>query len=120
VLLDTPRGVWTVDAEIARTVEERTRGLMFRRELRTDHGMLFVFERSAVQIFWMHNTLLSLDMIHLDDDRVVVGVVANTAPLTDTPRSVNRAARYVLEVSAGEAAAHGVGQGTRARFVGID
>jgi uncharacterized membrane protein (UPF0127 family) len=120
ILFDTPLGVWSVEAEIARTPEERARGLMFRRELLPDRGMVFVFERAAVQSFWMHDTLLALDMIHLDDDRIVVGVVANAAPRTDTPRTVHRAARYVLEVSAGEAAAHGVGPGVRARFVGID
>jgi len=92
---------------------------MWRRELAPDHGMLFLFEDERVQSFWMHNTLLSLDMIHLGQGREVVGVVAHAEPRTDTPRSVGKPARYVLEVGAGEAAAHAIAPGALARFVGV-
>ncbi len=116
----TANGDWLVDAELAHSPEEHARGLMFRRELAPDHGMLFVFDETREQRFWMHNTLLRLDMIFLGEDRSVVGVVANAEPQTDTGREVGRPARYVLEVSGGEAATHGVGPGVRAQFVGVD
>lgn len=119
VIFETSRGTWVIDVELAKTPEQRARGLMWRRELKPDHGMLFLFEEERAQSFWMHNTLLSLDMIHLGQDREVVGVVARAEPRTDTPRGVGKPARYVLEVGAGEAAAHAIAPGAQARFVGV-
>jgi uncharacterized protein len=120
VRFETSRGPWVVQVELARTDAQRARGLMFRQDLPRDHGMLFLFDETSVQTFWMHNTLIPLDIIFLGDDRVVVGVAANAAPRTDTPRTVGKPSRYVVEVSGGEAAAHGVGPGTRAVFLGVD
>jgi uncharacterized membrane protein (UPF0127 family) len=120
VRFDTPRGAWLIDVEIARTPEEHARGLMFRKDLAPDHGMIFVFDEAREQRFWMHNTYLRLDMIFLGDEREVVGIVENAEPQTDTGREVGKPARYVLEVAGGEAAAHAVGPGARAQFIGID
>lgn len=119
VRFETPRGPWLVKVEIAADEASRTRGLMFRRSLAQDQGMLFVFPDTDERSFWMHNTVIALDLIFLDETRAVVGVVANAAPQTDTPRSVGKPSRYVVEVSGGEAAAHGVGPGTRAAFIGV-
>jgi uncharacterized membrane protein (UPF0127 family) len=120
VRFETPRGTWLVDVELARTADQRARGLMWRTDLRPDTGMLFFFDESEEHRFWMRNTLLSLDMLFLDEDRVVVGVVDHAEPRTDTPRTVGRPSRYVLEVAGGEAAAHAVGPGARAAFLGIE
>jgi uncharacterized membrane protein (UPF0127 family) len=120
VRFETPRGPWVVRVEIARNDEQRNRGLMFRRELAADHGMLFLFQETSEHPFWMRNTLIPLDIIFLGDDRKVVGVVANAAPQTDTQRTVKEPSRYVVEVLGGEAAAHGVGAGTRAVFVSVE
>src|SRR3989442_11625804 len=92
---------------------------MYRRSLEPDRGMIFVFPASEEHTFWMHNTLIALDMIFLDEGRAVIGVVANAAPQTDTPRTVGRPSRYVVEVAAGDAAVHAVGPGTRAGFIGV-
>jgi uncharacterized membrane protein (UPF0127 family) len=119
VRFETPRGPWVVRVEIAADDPSRTRGLMFRRSLDPDRGMIFVFPASEEHSFWMHNTLLALDLIFLDETRQVVGVVANATPQTDTPRTVGKSSRYVVEVAAGEAAAHAVGPGTRAAFIGV-
>ena len=120
VRFETSRGPWVVRVEVARTTPERTRGLMFRRELPADHGMLFLFDETSEQTFWMHNTLIPLDIIFLGEDRRVVGVVANAEPRTDAPRTVGKPSRYVVEVAGGEAAAHGVGAGARAVFLGVE
>src|SRR2546421_10102294 len=120
VRFETSRGPWIVQVEVVRTGPQRARGLMFRQDLPRDHGMLFVFDETSEQTFWMRNTLIPLDIVYLGDDRAVVGVVANAAPRTDTPRSVGKPSRYVVEVSGGQAAAHGVGPGTRAAFLGGD
>jgi len=119
VRFETPRGPWVVRVEIASSDETRQRGLMFRRDLPQDRGMIFIFPDTAEHGFWMHNTPLSLDMIFLGEDRTVVGVVARAEPKTDTVRTVKKPSRYVVEVSAGEAAAHAVGPGTRAVFIDI-
>ena len=119
VRFETPRGPWIVRVEVAHTDKDRARGLMFRRDLPADHGMIFIFDETSDHAFWMHNTLLSLDMIHLGEDRAVVGVFARAPPQTDKSRSVGKPSRYVVEVGAGEAAVHGVGPGTRAVFIDV-
>ena len=120
VRFETSRGPWVVQVELARTDDQRARGLMFRRDLPPDRGMLFLFDETSEHPFWMRNTLIALDIVYLGDDRRVVGVVANATPRTDTPRTVGRPSRYVVEVAGGEAAAHAVGPGTRAVFVGVE
>jgi uncharacterized membrane protein (UPF0127 family) len=119
VRFETPRGPWVVKVEIASDEVSRARGLMFRRDLPANTGMLFVFQATEEHAFWMHNTLLSLDMIFLGEDRAVAGVWPSVPPQTDAPRSVGKPSRYVIEVSAGEAAAHAVGPGTRVAFIGV-
>jgi len=120
VRFETPRGTWVVQVEVARTDQQRARGLMFRRDLPRDRGMLFIFDETSEHPFWMHDTLIALDMIYLSDDRRVVGVVESAEPRTDTPRTVGKPSRYVVEVGGGEAAAHAVGPGARAVFVAIE
>jgi uncharacterized membrane protein (UPF0127 family) len=119
VRFETKGGPWVVRVEVANNDAARAKGLMYRRELPPDTGMIFVFPAAEEHAFWMHNTLIGLDMIFLGDDRAVVGVVDHAAPRTDTPRMVQKPSRYVVEVSAGEAAAHGVGPGTRAVFIDL-
>src|SRR4051812_36839071 len=96
IRFDTPRGPWVVKVEIVSDDAGRNRGLMFRRELKPDTGMLFVFQESSEHTFWMHNTLISLDMIFLGEDRSVVGIYPSAPPKTDNPRSVGKPSRYVV------------------------
>jgi len=108
-----------VRVEFATDPEDQQRGLMFRRTLDPDAGMLFVFplpERHHT--FWMRNTLIPLDMIFINDGLQVVGVVERAEPQTDTSREVSGLSRYVLEVNGGFAAEHGIGPGTRVEIVG--
>ncbi|HOU55034.1 MAG TPA: DUF192 domain-containing protein [Myxococcota bacterium] len=102
--------------EVASTPDQRERGLMFRRELGADRGMVFVFPREEPQTFWMKNTYVPLDMIFVASDGQVVGVVENARPLTLDPRTVEGAARMVLEVPAFGARRAGIGPGSRVRF----
>jgi uncharacterized membrane protein (UPF0127 family) len=108
-----------VRVEVARTPSELERGLMFRRELGQDDGMLFVFPETSDHAFWMKNTFLPLDMIFMDASGTVIGVVERAEPMTTTPRRVDAPSRYVLEVNGGWSAAHGVAPGDRVRFEGI-
>ena len=93
---------------------------MFREHLDANAGMLFLFERPDRLSFWMHNTLIPLDMIFISDALRVVGVVENAEPHTDDPRAVDGLSQYVLEVNAGFARTHGIGAGTAVAFEGID
>jgi uncharacterized membrane protein (UPF0127 family) len=103
--------------EIAAADAERQKGLMFREQLGDDEGMLFLFPTERYNSFWMHNTLIPLDMIFIDAEWNVVGVVENAKPLTDDPRRVDRMSRYVLEVNAGFSARYGLGAGATVKFM---
>lgn len=106
--------------EIADESHETTRGLMFRRSMKDDWGMLFVFPDEKQRSFWMKNTLIALDMVFLGDDGRVVGVVEGAEPLTLEPRMVEGEARYVLELNAGRARAVGIGAGARMEIGNVD
>jgi uncharacterized membrane protein (UPF0127 family) len=103
--------------EIAAQDGERQKGLMFRKQLADDEGMIFLFATERYNSFWMHNTLIPLDMFFIDSDWNVVGVVENAQPLTDDPRRVPKMSRYVLEVKAGFAQRHGLGAGAHVKFM---
>jgi uncharacterized membrane protein (UPF0127 family) len=119
----TPAGgapPWPVQVEVARTQDELMRGLMFRRELGANNGMLFIFPEEDIRRFWMHNTYIPLDMVFLDSHRVVVGIIENAVPQDDTSRGPDSPARYVVEVRGGYAQKHGVTVGARAEFRNLE
>ncbi len=117
VVVETAGGARaTVRVELARTDAERSKGLMFRRALPEDAGMLFLFDESADHGFWMRNTLIPLDMIFIGEDGRIVGIVERAVPHSEQSRSVGAPSRYVLEVNGGWARAHGVARGDRVRF----
>ena len=120
VVLTTEAGEHRVNVEIARTNSERSRGLMFRKELRSGDGMLFIFDQEANQTFWMKNTLIPLDMIFIRRDKTIAGIVHEATPLTLTQRSVGKPSLYVLEVPGGWAKANGVESGQSVRFQGVN
>lgn len=94
-----------ITAELAITDEERTRGLMFRKEIPEDYGMLFVFEYEEKQGFWMKNTLINLDIIWLGKNRKIVHMEKNVPPCRSEPCKVyypSEPALYVLEIKGGK------------------
>lgn len=102
--------------ELARTAEERAQGLMFRRHLADDAGMVFDMESTGDWSFWMKNTLIPLDMIFIDAQWRVVCVVANATPETLQSRGCGKPSRWVLELSAGNAARYGIAEATPLRW----
>ena len=109
----------TFRVEVAATDAQRQRGLMFRDHLDDDAGMIFVFERPALQSFWMKNTHIPLDMLFLDADFVVVGIVENAEPMTLNARRVDAPALYVLELNGGATRKLGLVRGMRASVTGL-
>ncbi len=88
--------------EIANTQAQRSLGLMYRRELAPDSGMLFVYPTEEPRSFWMKNTYIPLDIIFLDKHLRVQGVVENAPPRTTLPQSVSGiASMYVVELKGG-------------------
>lgn len=116
VIIVAPGGEATVDVEVVTTEAQIHRGLMFRQHLPPEAGMLFLMPVEKDWTFWMRNTLIPLDMIFIRGDMTIAGIVENAEPKTETLRSVGAPSRYVLEVNAGWARAHRVGNGARARF----
>ncbi len=100
-LVDAFGGKHPVDAEVAATRDQRTRGLMWRTELAEGTGMLFIFDRDDSLSFWMKNTLIALDMIFVRSDLTIVGIVARAEPRTLSARSPGAESKYVLEVPSG-------------------
>lgn len=102
-----------VRVELAITDPEREKGLMFRREMAESDGMLFFFENEAIHSFWMRNTFIPLDMLHVDSAGTIVGIVRDATPRTDTSRQVGKPARFVLEVNGGWSARNGIEPGDK-------
>lgn len=102
-----------VEVELVTTEKEIQRGLMYRRSMPEDHGMLFRLDERRDHTFWMHNTCIPLDMLFVDDDGMIVGIVEGATPLTDTTRSVGCPSSWVLETNAGWTRRHGVRAGQK-------
>jgi uncharacterized membrane protein (UPF0127 family) len=100
-----------VTAELARTERETMRGLMFRKAMTEDHGMLFDLRVRDDHKFWMHNTCIPLDLLFIDEDGTLVGIVENAPTLDDSSRGVGCPSRFVLEVNAGWSRRHAVKAG---------
>lgn len=103
--------------ELVQSRAEREHGLMGRRSLEKMSGMLFVFPEEEVHTFWMKDTPLSLDMLFVDGQGRVVGVVERAAPFSLTPRQVDGVSKYVLEIEGGESRRLGLTRGTQIAFV---
>lgn len=107
-------GGHTVRAEVARTVAEQSRGLMYRRELGKDAGMIFVYEQPRVLSFWMKNTFVPLTIAWIDSTGTIVGL-ADMVPQDEHPHRSPRAASYALEMRRGWFAERGVSVGDKVR-----
>jgi uncharacterized membrane protein (UPF0127 family) len=105
-----------IAAELAVSPDDTQRGLMYRKSMATNHGMLFDLGTRSDHQFWMHNTCIPLDLVFVDDDGFIVGIVENAPTLDDSSRGVGCASRYVIEVNAGWARSHGVKAGQHVRI----
>ena len=113
----TVRGEFRFLVEVADSDRERELGMMCRRGLAPDRGMLFDFGRERPDAaFWMRNTLIPLDIIYIRKDGVVRSIVRNARPLDETPRPAGGPILGVLELAGGRAAQIGLQPGDRVDF----
>ena len=105
-------GMYNINAELARTPQQREIGLMGRRSMGDSDGMLFVFEQPGVQCFWMKNTLLPLSIAFIADDGTVVDV-ADMKPQSLDSHCSSQPVRYALEMNKGWFAKRGVKAGSK-------
>jgi hypothetical protein len=103
-------GMHLIDTQVAASPEQRSIGLMFRKEMPASEGMLFVFEQPAQQCFWMKNTLLPLTAAFVADDGTIVNL-ADMKPQTTDSHCSARPVRYVLEMNQGWFAKKGIKAG---------
>ncbi|TNE35861.1 MAG: DUF192 domain-containing protein [Alphaproteobacteria bacterium] len=99
--------------ETATTDDQRSTGLMYRREMADDHGMIFLFKPERQVNFTMHNTYISLDMIFIRSDGTIESVLENTEPLEWGPYPSKGKVRAVLEINGGLAKKLGIKVGDR-------
>lgn len=109
----TPQGRTRFQVEFAATDQAREMGLMFRKFLAPDRGMLFDFRIEKEVAFWMKNTLIPLDMVFIRADGHVYSIARNTTPGSLTPVPSGGPVRAVLEIAGGRAAQIGVLPGDR-------
>ncbi|WP_304130785.1 DUF192 domain-containing protein [Ignavibacterium album] len=108
-----------IDLEIADDEYQRQLGLMNRKEMTENQGMLFIFPRQDYLSFWMRNTFLSLDMIFVDENKTIVTIHKNTRILSDTSYPSTKPAKYVVEVLAGFTDKHNIQVGDKIDWMGM-
>ena len=115
IKIETAKGVFDFQAEVAETAEQRAVGLMHRKTMAPDRAMLFDFGRPRPVFLWMKNTFISLDMIFVKPDGTVASIARNTVPqsLDVIPSGVE--VNVAIEVIAGTADRIGLAEGDKVR-----
>jgi uncharacterized membrane protein (UPF0127 family) len=108
-----------VKVEIADAAASREYGLMYRKQMDEDAGMIFVFKLPKHQEFWMKNTVIPLDMIFADGSGKIIGAVRKAEPFSETIDAVDGDSQYVLEVNGGFCDRYGVKPGDTLHFEGF-
>ncbi len=106
----------SISIEFAEDDYSRGYGLMFRKFLPFDQGMLFIFPGERYQSFWMKNTAVSLDMIFINENREIINIARDTEPFAEKSYSSAAPARFVLEVVAGYSDQFGIGPGVKVEW----
>ena len=101
-----------IQAEVARSPTEQATGLMFRKEMAVNAGMLFVYPQPGIHCFWMRNTLLPLSIAFIADDGTIVNLAEMDAQSEQSHCSA-RPVRYALEMNRGWFAKRGIKAGSR-------
>lgn len=106
----------TIDIEIADTDYDIQTGLMYRNSMKSNQGMLFVFDDVRERSFYMKNTRIPLDLVFIDATNTIVSFQKNTKPFNETSLPSKVPAKYVLEVNAGLVNRWGLSVGDRISY----
>ena len=110
--MDLTAGFYRINAEVAANQKNRMQGLMHRRAMQTNEGMLFVFPQEDRHCMWMRNTLIPLAVAFLDDEGRIINV-EEMKPQTENNHCAAAPARFALEMNKGWFAAKGIQNGMR-------
>ncbi len=105
-------GMHLIQAELAVTTDQQATGMMFRRQMAANAGMLFVESSAGVRCFWMRNTLLPLSIAFIADDGTIVNL-ADMAPESEDSHCSEKPVRFALEMNQGWFTKRGFKPGTR-------
>ncbi|MDR3666152.1 MAG: DUF192 domain-containing protein [Ignavibacteriaceae bacterium] len=105
-----------IDIQIANSDFDRELGLMFRKQMDENRGMLFIFPTEERQSFWMRNTFISLDMLFVNASNKIVTIHRNTQTLSDQSYPSTAPAKYVIEVNGGYCSKHNINEGDKINF----
>lgn len=111
--IETAKGAHRFEVELAAGPEQKARGLMFRREMAADAGMLFVYRHDTVLTMWMRNTYIPLDMLFIAADGRIAHIVQRAVPQSDKTISSRARVRAVLELNGGTVRRLGIAVGDR-------
>ena len=113
----TDRTIKLINIEIADNDQERAQGLMWRRSMAENDGMLFIFDKEQTLTFWMKNTYIPLDMVFADKSGKIVTIYQNATPLSEASIVSDQPAKYVVEVNGGFCARYGIRDGDIISFM---
>jgi uncharacterized membrane protein (UPF0127 family) len=119
IVLKTETGDHSFDIEVMTTFQERARGLMFRRSLPENSGMLFLYDRPEPAAMWMKNTFIPLDMVFIAPGGTVHRIEKNTEPFSTETISSDGSIIAVLELNAGAADRIKLKPGDRVIYPGL-
>lgn len=97
--------------ELAKTTKEIQIGMMWRKSMSIDMGMLFLMPEEKIQSFWMKNTYIPLDIIYINSNNQVISIKENAKPMNESPLPSEKPAIYVLEILGGTSAKLGIKPG---------
>ena len=110
------QAITTIDIEIKADDMSRAEGMMWRKSMEDNQGMLFIMDRAEPQSFWMRNTYVPLDIIFISEEQRILNIRKNAQPQTLSPQTSQGDAKYVLEVIGGLSDKLGVKPGDRIEF----
>jgi uncharacterized membrane protein (UPF0127 family) len=120
IIKTTGDTIQKLDIEFAETTFERETGLMYRKSMNQNQGMLFLYDQEAPRAFYMKNTYIPLDIIYFGSDSTAVSFQENAKPLDETPLPSAAPAQFILEINAGLVQEWNIEKGDKIDFSKID
>jgi uncharacterized membrane protein (UPF0127 family) len=116
LVIHTGGSAYKFEVEVVTTPETRAQGLMFRKAMPPNAGMLFIYPGEQPVSFWMKNTLIPLDMLFVKTDGSIAHIAHNAVPMDETPIDSGAAVKAVLEINGGTANALGIKEGDKVEY----